>query len=84
MRGALLEGLLPRSLKDITAIGGDPTVYNYLEAGSGFSGIPSTIIAPALLVSDVDIRRQRRQDRKPPLYSSPLTLPSPRPSIEVR
>jgi len=77
VRGALLEGLLPRSLKDITAIGGDPTVYNYLEAGSGFSGIPSTIIAPALLVSDVDIRRQSGKNRKPPLYPSPLTLPSP-------
>jgi TldD protein len=77
VRGALLEGLLPRSLKDITAIGGDATVYNYLEAGSGFSGIPSTVIAPALLVSDVDIRRQSGKNRKPPLYPSPLTLPSP-------
>lgn len=77
VRGVLLENLLPRSLKDVTAIGGDATVYNYLEAGAGFSGIPSTIIAPALLVSDVDIRRQTGKNRKPPLYPSPLTLPSP-------
>jgi TldD protein len=74
VRGALLENLLPRSLKDVTATGSDASVYNYLEAGAGFSGIPSTIIAPALLVSDVDIRRQGGKNRKPPLYPSPLTL----------
>jgi TldD protein len=74
VRGALLENLLPRSLKDITAIGGDATVYNFLEGGSGFSGIPTTIVAPGLLVSDVDIRRQSGKNRKPPLYPSPLTL----------
>jgi predicted Zn-dependent protease len=74
VRGVLLENLLPRSLKDVTAIGKDATVYNYLEGGGGFSGIPSTIIAPALLISDVDIRRQTGKNRKPPLYPSPLTL----------
>lgn len=74
VRGVLLENLLPRSLKDVTSMGSDPSVYNYLEAGAGFSGIPSTIIAPALLVSDVDIRRQTGKNRKPPLYPSPLTL----------
>ena len=35
----------------------DAIVYNYVDEGSGFSGIPTTIIAPSLLVSDVDIRR---------------------------
>jgi TldD protein len=74
VRGVLLENLLPRSLKDVTAIGSDPTVYNYLEGGAGFSGVPTTIVAPALLVSDVDIRRQTGKNRKPPLYPSPLTL----------
>ncbi|HVT10306.1 MAG TPA: metallopeptidase TldD-related protein [Polyangia bacterium] len=72
VRGALLENLLPRSLKDITAVGAEPVVQNYLEGGAGFSGIPSTIIAPSLLVADVDIRRQTGRNRKPPLYPSPL------------
>ncbi len=75
VRGALLENLLPRSLKDVTAVGADATVHNYLEGGAGFSGIPSTIIAPPLLVSDVDIRRQAGRHRKPPLYPSPLARP---------
>jgi predicted Zn-dependent protease len=75
VRGVLLENLLPRSLKDITAVGADPTVDNYLEGGGGFSGVPSTIISPPLLVSDVDIRRQTGRNRKPPLYPSPLVRP---------
>jgi TldD protein len=72
VRGALLENLMPRSLKDVTAIGRDAAVYNYLEGGAGFSGVPSTIASPPLLVSDVDIRRQNGKNRKPPLYPSPL------------
>jgi TldD protein len=75
VRGVLLENLLPRSLKEITAIGAEPTVDNYLEGGGGFSGVPSTIISPPLLVSDVDIRRQSGRNRKPPLYPSPLARP---------
>ncbi|HXJ20693.1 MAG TPA: metallopeptidase TldD-related protein [Polyangia bacterium] len=75
VRGVLLENLLPRSLKEITAVGSDPTVDNYLEGGGGFSGVPSTIVSPPLLVSDVDIRRQTGRNRKPPLYPSPLARP---------
>ena len=72
VRGLLLENLLPRSLKDITGVGADATVYNFLEGGAGFSGVPTTIISPPLLVSDVDVRRQTGRNRKPPLYPSPL------------
>ncbi len=72
VRGLLLENLLPRSLKDITAVGADATVYNFLDGGAGFSGVPTTIISPPLLVSDVDVRRQSGRNRKPPLYPSPL------------
>ena len=72
VRGLLLENLLPRSLKDITAVGSDAAVYNFLEGGAGFSGVPTTIISPPLLVSDVDVRRQTGRNRKPPLYPSPL------------
>jgi hypothetical protein len=79
VRGVLLENLLPRSLKDITAVGSEPTVQNYLEGGAGFSGVPSTIIAPPVLISDVDVRRQSGRNKKPPLYPSPLASPPSRP-----
>jgi len=77
VRGLALENLLPRSFKEVSATGNEPVVYNYLDGGPGFSGVPSTIIAPALLFPDVDIRRQPGKHRKPPVYPSPLALPPP-------
>jgi predicted Zn-dependent protease len=79
VRGVTLENLLPRSFKEVSAIGNEPVVYNYQDGGGGFSGIPSTIIAPALLFPDVDVRRQPGKNRKPPVYPSPLALPSQSP-----
>ena len=76
VRGVTLENLLPRSFKEIAATGNEPVVYNYQDGGGGFSGVPSTIIAPALLFPDVDIRRQPGKHRKPPVYPSPLAQPS--------
>jgi TldD protein len=72
VRGLLLENLVPRSLKDITAVGADGVADNFLEGGAGFSGVPTTIVSPPLLVADVDVRRQSGRNRKPPLYPSPL------------
>jgi len=71
VRGLALENLEPRSLKDVTAVGKDAVVYNYVDEGNGFSGVPSTIIAPSLVVSDVDVRRLTGKNRKPPLYPPP-------------
>jgi TldD protein len=71
VRGLALENLEPRSLKDVTAAGRDAVVYNYVDEGSGFAGVPTTIIAPSLLVSDVDIRRLSGKNRKPPLSKPP-------------
>jgi hypothetical protein len=77
VRGVTLENLLPRSFKEISAIGSDAIVYNYQDGGGGFSGVPSTIIAPPLLFPDVDVRRPPGKHRKPPVYPSPLALPAP-------
>jgi predicted Zn-dependent protease len=74
VRGVTLENLLPRSFKEVSAAGNEPVVYNYQDGGGGFSGVPSTIIAPSLLFPDVDVRRQQGKHRKPPVYPSPLSL----------
>jgi predicted Zn-dependent protease len=71
VRGLALENLVPRTLKDVTAVGKDPIVYNYMDLGAGFSGIPSSIVTPALLVADVDVRKLVGKNRKPPLYPPP-------------
>jgi TldD protein len=71
VRGLTLEGLMPRSLKEITAVGRDPVVYSFIDSGGGGTGISSSIVTPPLLFSDVDIRRQSGKNRKPPLYGRP-------------
>jgi len=71
VRGLALENLEPRSLKDVTAAGRDAVVYNYIDEGSGFAGVATTIIAPPLVISDVDVRRLTGKNRKPPLYPPP-------------
>lgn len=71
VRGLTLEGLIPRSLKDIVAVGKDPVVYNYHDGGAGFVGVPSSIVTPPLLFSDVDIRRSMGKNKRPPLYPRP-------------
>ncbi len=76
VRGLSLENLLPRSLKDITATGSEPFVFNSLDGGGGISGIPCTVISPALLLGDADVRRQTGKHRKPPVYPSPLAAAS--------
>jgi predicted Zn-dependent protease len=78
VRGLALENLEPRSLKDVTAAGKDAVVYNYIDEGNGFAGVPTTIIAPPLLVSDVDIRRLTGKNRRPPLYPPPGFAAAPR------
>lgn len=71
VRGLTLEGLQPRSLREISAMGKDQQVYNFIDAGGGGAGIPSSIVTPSLIFSDVDIRRQTGKHRKPPLYARP-------------
>jgi len=71
VRGLALDNLLTRSLKEVTAVGKEPVVYNYFEGGGGVSGIPISVITPPLLFSDVDIRKQTGKHRKPPLYPPP-------------
>jgi len=71
VRGLTLEGLVPRSLKDIVAMGKDAVVYNFQEGGLGFSGVPSTILTPPLLFQDVDVRRSVGKHKRPPLYARP-------------
>jgi TldD protein len=71
VRGLTLEGLVPRSLKDIVAMGREPTVYNFHDGGAGLAGVPTSIVTPALLLADVEVRRSVGRNRKPPLYPRP-------------
>ena len=83
-RGGVLEGLTLRTLRNILAIGSDPTVLTYMQNaqdglagtalgafGSAQDGIPSTVIAPSLLLDDVEIRGFHGEPSRLPLDPAP-------------
>jgi len=83
-RGGILEGLTLRSMRNILAIGDDATVLSYMQnpadglAGTAIGafglaqgGIPSTVVAPSLLLDDVEIRGFHGEPRRLPLDPAP-------------
>jgi TldD protein len=83
-RGGFLEGLTLRSLRNILAIGDDAVVHTYMQNstdglagtalgafGNAQAGIPSTVIAPSLLLDDVEIRGFHGEPRRLPLDAPP-------------
>jgi predicted Zn-dependent protease len=84
VRGAILEGLTLRSLRNILGIGDDAQAFTYMQnSAEGFSGtalgafgsaqggIPSTVIAPSLLLDEIEIRGFHGEPRRVPLVPPP-------------
>jgi hypothetical protein len=62
VRGASLHALRPRDLRHVLAAGRDPFVHSYMASASpyrasgSFGGeIPTSVVAPSLLLPDVDV-----------------------------
>ena len=66
VRGAVLDDLDQRALRSgVVAAGKDQWVANY------FGDVPQTVLAPALLLDDVTIRRANEKNEKLPFYPPP-------------
>jgi predicted Zn-dependent protease len=66
VRGAQLDDLDQRALRSsVEAAGKDLFVANY------FGDVPQTVIAPALLVDDVTVKRANEKNEKLPFYPPP-------------
>jgi predicted Zn-dependent protease len=85
VRGTRITGLNTRVLRNVTAIGNDPFVYNYMQTqiagfagtalgafGSAQNGLPSSVVAPSLLFEELDVRGARGEPKRPPLLPAPL------------
>ena len=83
-RGGRIDGLTARSLRSMTAIGDDASVFTYMqnpnvgfagtalgEFGSAPNGIPSTIISPSIVLDDVEIRGFHGEPRRLPIVPAP-------------
>jgi TldD protein len=75
VRGITFANLVPRSLKDLlVAAARDQAVYNYLnfgEAHPAYGGSAGSLIAPSVLLKDVEVRKDTQKYPKPPLYPHP-------------
>lgn len=84
VRGARIDGLTLRVFRNLLAIGDDSAVYNYMQnAAGGFTGtalgafgsaqagIPSSVVAPSLLLDEVEIRGFHGEPRRTPLVPPP-------------
>jgi predicted Zn-dependent protease len=84
MRGAHLTGLNIRSIRNIAAIGNDQTPFDFMQSqqagfagtalaafGSSDTGVPSTVIAPSILLEDVEVRGARGEPERLPLVPPP-------------
>jgi hypothetical protein len=66
VRGAVLDDLDQRTLRtSVEAMGKDLFVANH------FGDVPETVLAPAILVDDVTVRRANEKNDKLPFYPPP-------------
>jgi predicted Zn-dependent protease len=84
IRGSRIVGLNTRLLRNISAVGNDNFVYNYMQSqiagfagtafgafGSAQNGLPASVVAPSLLFDELEIRGARGEPKRLPLLSAP-------------
>jgi len=84
VRGARLTGLNLRALRNLAGIGNDPTVFAFAQSqatgfagtalaafGTAQGGVPSAVVAPSLLLEEVEARGARGESRRLPLVPPP-------------
>jgi len=84
VRGARLEGLTLKDLRNLDAIGDDLSLFSFAQNqtagfngtalqpfGSSEGGVPSTVISPSLLFDEVEVRGPRSEPERLPLVPPP-------------
>jgi TldD protein len=70
IRGAFAQSIPIRSLRQIEAVGNDASVVNRL-AGSSDLPTPTSIVAPSVLLEEVELKRPTGNQQKPALLTHP-------------
>jgi hypothetical protein len=71
VRGFDFSGITVRVLRDISAVGQDQYAYNFTYHDHGGNALPTTVIAPALLVDELDLVARETKPTKPPVLPHP-------------
>jgi hypothetical protein len=77
MRGATLSPFSVRDLRDVLAAGQGGAVYSFVTENDAGTDLPASIVAPALLFEDVEIRGPSTPNKRPPVVSRPAIDPAP-------
>lgn len=72
VRGVEFGEITVRTLKRILAAGNKPSVYNYVGFGFGGATPASTIVAPPVLLEEVEVHKIEQEHEKPPILPAPL------------
>jgi predicted Zn-dependent protease len=74
VRGVEIVGTPLTSINKIVATGSETRVFNgYCGAESGF--VPVSTVAPAILISEIELQRTRKDTGRPPVLPSPWANP---------
>jgi TldD protein len=82
VRGARIIGLTVRNLRNLAAVGTDPTVFNFMQNpqfsatalaafGSAQGGLPSSIVTPSLLIRDIQVNGPHGGEQRLPIVPIP-------------
>jgi predicted Zn-dependent protease len=77
VRGLEFSEITLRSLKDIIATGNDYYVHNFMNPTSSrypssVSLIPTSIVAPSILIEEMDLKKVSGEQEKPPFLAHPF------------
>jgi TldD protein len=89
IRGSRIIGLNSRALRNLSGIGSDSFVFNYMQSqnngfagtalgafGSAQSGLPAAVVAPSLLFDELEVRGARGEAKRLPLLPPPPMSPA--------
>jgi TldD protein len=80
VRGAAFAAVQLRALKDLLGVGNSGVPYHYVSSGAGRqfdalfdppTGIAISIVSPSLVFRDLDVKKPRGAQKKPPIAPRP-------------
>jgi TldD protein len=84
IRGSRIIGLNSRALRNLSGIGNDSFVFNYMQSqdngfagtalaafGSARLGLPASLVAPSLMFEELEVRGARGEAKRLPLLAPP-------------
>ncbi|HVU05763.1 MAG TPA: metallopeptidase TldD-related protein [Polyangiaceae bacterium] len=77
VRGAQIADLSVRDLRDVLATGSERALYGFLAESQGGLDVGVSVVAPSLLLEDVEVRGQKSPNKRAPVVPKPPMDPAP-------